>query len=374
MAKFLRCIFTCTVFITILFNVALIGQSKNEKRVPPSPILHEEHEKIEGKYIPIKPEDQKFSPPYNRVFSNGFTITQVNVSGSGQNIIGDAANEPSLAVDPTNPNRMAIGWRQFNTISSNFRQAGYGYTTDGGQTWTAENTNVPGILISVYLTRNLAGNEWEFYAAGTGGTIIRNNFSVIPVELASFSASVTDNKTVLLTWSTASETNNSGFEIERKTGNTWKKIGFVTGSGNSAAPKSYSFTDELRIISGGRFFEYRLKQIDFDGTSSYSGVVSVELNLMPENFELFQNYPNPFNPSTTIKYALPVESKVTIQIFNISGELIAEPINGVLAAGYHENIFDASKLPSGIYICKMNANALNNTGNLTAVRKMLLIK
>src|SRR4051795_12727602 len=64
------------------------------------------------------------------------SFVQVNVNSLGQDIVGDAANEPSIAVDPTNPNRMAIGWRQFNTISSSFRQAGVAYTTNGGQTWT----------------------------------------------------------------------------------------------------------------------------------------------------------------------------------------------------------------------------------------------
>src|SRR5438132_1051237 len=65
------------------------------------------------------------------------TIMQINTNASGQDIPGDAANEPSLAVDPNNPNRMAVGWRQFDTVTSNFRQAGVAYTTNGGQTWTA---------------------------------------------------------------------------------------------------------------------------------------------------------------------------------------------------------------------------------------------
>src|SRR5213083_2697643 len=70
-----------------------------------------------------------------------FTSYQVNVDANGQNIIGDAANECSISVDPTNPSKMAIGWRQFNDVNSNFRQGGWGYTTDGGVTWT-----FPGVL------------------------------------------------------------------------------------------------------------------------------------------------------------------------------------------------------------------------------------
>src|SRR5712692_7303813 len=70
-----------------------------------------------------------------------FVSYQVNVDANGNNIVGDAANEPSISVDPTNGNKMAIGWRQFNTWTSNFRQAGWGYTTDGGVHWT-----FPGVL------------------------------------------------------------------------------------------------------------------------------------------------------------------------------------------------------------------------------------
>jgi hypothetical protein len=121
----------------------LFGQSQSIRRVPPTPIQLEQNEKFEGKYTVIRPENQKFSPAYRRTSADGFFIAQVNVSGTGENIVGDAANEPSLAVDPTNQNRMAIGWRQFNTITDNFRQAGYGYTTDAGHSWT-----FPGIIES----------------------------------------------------------------------------------------------------------------------------------------------------------------------------------------------------------------------------------
>jgi len=128
-------------FIFVFIPSLLFGQSQGTKRVPPTPNQLEQHEKFEGKYTVVRPENQKFSPAYHRSSADGFFIAQVNVSGTGENIIGDAANEPSLALDPTNLNRMAIGWRQFNTISSNFRQAGYGYTTDAGHTWT-----FPGII------------------------------------------------------------------------------------------------------------------------------------------------------------------------------------------------------------------------------------
>jgi hypothetical protein len=102
---------------------------------------------FEGVYITVPHERQVTSPAY-RYASRGFFTVQVNVSDSGQNILGDAANEPSIAVDPNNTSRIAIGWRQFNTVSSNFRQAGYAYTLNGGQTWTFPGVIQPGIFRS----------------------------------------------------------------------------------------------------------------------------------------------------------------------------------------------------------------------------------
>ena len=97
------------------------------------PMAHEEA--AHDPYVPVPPAEQRTGPAA-RVSRNGYVSVQVNVSATGNNFLGDAANEPSIAVDPTDPRRMAIGWRQFDTVASNFRQAGYAYTTDGGQTWT----------------------------------------------------------------------------------------------------------------------------------------------------------------------------------------------------------------------------------------------
>src|SRR3989475_1108207 len=89
---------------------------------------------------PAPPRKMETSPRMISQFG-AFTSFQVNVDASGNNILGDAANEPSISVDPTNPNKMAIAWRQFNSVTSNFRQGGWGYTTDGGTSWT-----FPGVL------------------------------------------------------------------------------------------------------------------------------------------------------------------------------------------------------------------------------------
>ena len=119
--------------------------------------------------------------------------------------------------------------------------------------------------------------------------------NVTPVELVSFNAVLIDND-VQLSWATATETNNSGFEILRKAQNdqTWGTIGFVPGFGTTTEPKSYSFTDE-DVTTG--IYKYRLKQIDFDGTFEYSNEIEVSVDFTPKEFVLYQNYPNPFNPN-----------------------------------------------------------------------------
>ena len=133
------------MFIVMLLTGPLsdfiFSQDKDKITKPVTgPAFHHEVEK--DKFIPVNRETQKRSPAY-RYTSTGITTVQVNVDENGFNIIGDAGNEPSIAVDPVNPNRMAIGWRQFNSISSDFRQAGYGYTNDGGLNWT-----FPGVIES----------------------------------------------------------------------------------------------------------------------------------------------------------------------------------------------------------------------------------
>lgn len=105
------------------------------------------HEVPDDEYIPVSRQSMETSPAY-KIFDSEFFTTQVNVDENGNNIIGDAANEPSIAVDPTNPDRIVIGWRHFETIESNFRQAGYGYSIDGGLTWTFPGVIDPGVFRS----------------------------------------------------------------------------------------------------------------------------------------------------------------------------------------------------------------------------------
>ncbi len=199
----------------------------------------------------------------------------------------------------------------------------------------------------------------------TGGTTalrLPPELVPLPVEMTSFSATTSGNS-VILTWTTATEVNNRGFDVERNASGSWESVGFVAGTGTSTAPKAYSFRDEN---VAGSMVQYRLKQTDFDGSFSYSNTIEVELT--PSVFTLEQNFPNPFNPVTVVRYALPVAGNVTLSVYNTLGEKVAELVNGLMPAGNHEAKFDASKLNSGLYIYEIKA------GSFSSSRKMLLIK
>lgn len=189
--------------------------------------------------------------------------------------------------------------------------------------------------------------------------------ALVPVELTSFTANVSGDD-VLLSWSTASEVNNSGFEIQRlDDGKEFAKIGFVAGHGTTTETKAYRFVDAN--LNAGKYI-YRLKQIDFDGTFSYSNEVEVDVAASPTQFELAQNYPNPFNPSTTIKFSIPHSSSVTLKVFNALGQEVSTLIDQNMEAGSHVINFDATQLNSGIYYYRLQAGMFNE------VRKMTLIK
>ena len=196
------------------------------------------------------------------------------------------------------------------------------------------------------------------------------NLGALPVELASFN-SVIENRNVTLKWTTASEQNNAGFDIERKTSseNTWVKTGNVQGSGNSNSLKNYSFSD--KNMNTGRY-NYRLKQIDFNGNYKYYDLSNEVIIGIPVRYNVSQNYPNPFNPSTKINYDLPFDSKVDIKLFDIAGREVANIVNTVQTAGYYTVSFNASSLSSGAYFYQINAVGGNQ--NFVKTLKMVLIK
>ena len=207
-------------------------------------------------------------------------------------------------------------------------------------------------------------DELKIYSVPLSNEEIGTLTAALPVELTSFNADAVDNK-VLLKWSTATEINNYGFNVERNSSNKdWNKIGFIRGFGNSNSPKDYSFNDEMPL-SGT--MQYRLKQIDFDGKFEYSPIVEVEI-VTPKQFSLNQNFPNPFNPMTTIKYELPHKCLVSLKVYDVLGKEVTTLIEEENLAGRYEINFDGSKLSSGVYFYQIRSGSFSQT------KKLLLMK
>jgi hypothetical protein len=201
----------------------------------------------------------------------------------------------------------------------------------------------------------------------------------IPVELTSFRADVNDGK-VVLSWSTATETNNRGFEVERSDvrdqpdeveispkggkSNGWESVGFVEGNGTTTLTHSYSYTD--KNVTEGKY-NYRLRQIDFDGSIKYLSVVEVTVT-QPAKYSLEQNYPNPFNPSTVIEYQIPAESRVSLKVFDVLGREVKTIVDKNQSAGKYKINFNAGRLSNGIYYYRLTS------GNFVKTKKMIVLK
>ena len=218
-------------------------------------------------------------------------------------------------------------------------------------------------LISISTTD---GSGTEIGTLGKKGlqAIIMSKIIVVPVELTSFNASLIG-KDVQLIWSTATELNNYGFEIQRKAfDGDFATVAFVKGQGTTTQKSDYSFVD--KNLDGGKYY-YRLKQVDLDGKFEFSNIVEVEV-ISITSYSLEQNYPNPFNPSTTINYGLKEKSNVRIILLNSLGEEIAVLVNEGQDKGYHKVEFDGSKLSSGVYFYQIKA------GNFINTKKMILLR
>jgi len=225
-----------------------------------------------------------------------------------------------------------------------------------------------------FLTTNAAG---LFEINGTTGDTIRQiiagvsgrfispyDLSIIPVELISFIGSSSKGN-VELNWTTATELNNSGFEVQRSSDRiNFSNIAFVPGFGTTTEPRSYSYTDNT--VNNGTYY-YRLKQVDFNGAFAYSDIIDVDV-AAPINYALEQNYPNPFNPSTVISYSIPQNSFVTLKVYDIIGNEVATLVNQTQSAGKYDVRFDASGLSNGVYFYTIKAD------NFTSTKKMILMK
>lgn len=204
-----------------------------------------------------------------------------------------------------------------------------------------------------------------------------SNSNPLPVMIGEFSA-VASKRDVKLRWTTLAEVNNSGFEIERCSKNSdgnfsaWEKIGFVKGAGTTSAENVYSYEDKK--LNDGTY-RFRIKQVDFNGNFEYftpSNNQDVVIG-KPVNFEMSQNYPNPSNPVSKIDYQLPFDAKVSIRVYDLTGQEVSVLVNGNISAGFHTTEFKGADLASGVYIYRIDA--VSTTGEKFAkTMKMVLVK
>jgi hypothetical protein len=273
-------------------------------------------------------------------------------------------NMRASAIRPLFDNQFYIGMDGADSL-------GVWGTTNGGNNWFSFNG---GTMLNTYVIRalvvNPTGNHTLYAgcasAVGSGAGVYEYTFSFVPVELVSFSAEVVSGN-VGLSWITATEINNYGFQVERRNAETgdWSNIGFVNGNGSSTEMHYYSFSDNS--VPVGKYF-YRLKQLDFSGNFEYSDEIEATILEVLNDFTLNQNYPNPFNPSTKISFIIPQSGFTTLKVFDVLGNEIAKLIEGELDEGSYELQFDASGLSSGIYFYSLTS------GEFTKTMKMILSK
>ena len=322
------------------------------------------------------------NPPYPNDYtlpatsSGGVLAADVDECGSGSTF--NATAQVTQTLNMSNYDQVIIQFdNDWNVIDAQ-DEAHVEVSIDGGSTWTGVWDQVGIDILNTHESINITS-----LAAGQSNVKVRlrsvqpgwdwwwvlDNFSVlgsyvVPVELTSFEATAAGDN-VNLKWSTATEENNYGFEVQRKTGDgEFQKVGFIPGSGTTTEIKNYSYNDSK--LAGGTY-TYRLKQQDYNGTFEYSNEIQVIVNV-PLVYSLEQNYPNPFNPSTKIAYTLADEGLVTLAIYNLLGERVAVLVNDVQKAGKYNIEFKAGDLASGVYIYKLS------TPSFTSSKKLLLMK
>ena len=258
----------------------------------------------------------------------------------------------------------------------------YSNSKDGGLTWSV-NERLSGYFDPHlgWPQQNKMGDYFDMISDNQGAFLswaatfngeqdvyfsrIIDSTSIVPVELISFTASVSGND-VVLNWQTASELNNKGFDIERSNDNAaWKVIGVKEGMGTTTETHYYNFIDDISGLTQGKNY-YRLKQVDYNGNYKYSAVT--EIVKLPADYSLSQNYPNPFNPVTSINFAISNREFVTLKVYDVLGNEIATLVNEQKPAGEYDIDFNASSLSSGIYYYQLKA------GDYIETKKMILIK
>ncbi|MGB2868663.1 MAG: T9SS type A sorting domain-containing protein [Bacteroidota bacterium] len=306
------------------------------------------------------------------VNSNG--TTQWSTNGEVVCSASDDQTVPSVVADGNGG--ALISWQDHRSGTTNdvYTQLINGggtveWTGDGVATGTATgNQNTPQVLTDA---ANGVIVVWLDYRSGSFPDIYasRLQFDGTPlaVELAYFNV-LSTNLGTQLQWTTSTEVNNYGFEVERRSigSQLWTTLSFVAGSGTSNVAHDYSYVDAH--LPGGRY-AYRIKQIDQDGRFTYSRAVEVTVGIVPKQLILEQNYPNPFNPSTTIEFSVPEDGRATLRVYDITGREVASLFDGDMKAGYyHHVLFDASRFSSGLYFSRLEFHGRSITNDMTLVK------
>jgi len=314
----------------------------------------------------VHPNDENIVVISFSGFGTNKVYKSTNMGNSWVSINGNLPDSPVNDIfiyteDPLNPNTYFVG-----------TDIGVFLTQNDGVNWIELPNNLPNTVI-LHLDYS---PSIKMLRAGTHGRGVYEAYVdfTIPVELTSFIAETNVNK-VFLNWSTATETNNLGFEIERKLKNQdWVRIAFEEGNGTTTEVNNYSYVDDYSLLPYEGTVLYRLKQIDFSGNYEYSEQVAVNLDFIQSDYYISQNYPNPFNPSTTIKFSLPNESQVKINIYNSIGESIKSLVNGSYNPGNYEVEWNAQDHPSGIYFYSFEVVNIDGSRTHREMKKIVYLK
>jgi hypothetical protein len=341
-----------TVALSADGNTALIGKSVNG---------------MGGAWV-FKRSGSTWSQQGNQLVATGTVGNSGNQLGSSVSLSGDG-------------NRALIGGKADNNYVGAvwvFRRNGGAWTQEGEKVVGTGSVDISSQGFSVSLSSDgntaLVGGVNDNFHAGAAWVFVRGELKL--TDVSSFTATVVNGTGVRLDWTTLSESNTYGFEVERSTGNTNNFItlpnSFVPGNGTSPEPHSYSYLDTT--AAPGEWI-YRLKLIEVGGAVRYSDsvhilvVTGVDQSTLPKEFVLYQNYPNPFNPSTILRYNIPRASQVTLRVYNVLGQEVATLVNGEkLAGSYQVRLNAKGDMASGVYYYRLEA------GSFVQTRKLVLVK
>jgi hypothetical protein len=202
-----------------------------------------------------------------------------------------------------------------------------------------------------FTTQAVKGIQYGFFPASSLSYVATYSSTVLPVRLLNFTVTKQGDN-AQLNWSTDTEENNKGFEVQRSIDqSSWTVLSFIAGAGNSQTEKDYQYLDQN--LPAGTYY-YRLRQVDYDGNSSFSKVVPITFD-GDLALELKQNHPNPFNNYTSISMVIPKAGRVQLMLYDQMGRPIQQLMDEEKMPGTYTVTLNKNGLSSGIYYYKMNA-------------------